>query len=124
MTVEQYDQFREVIKEKGYKQCNYPNTIHNESWYFYKGFAYIEDECGDHSPGYQVIFLVYDRRNHRVEIPLPDNYTMGVTPLILTQNHEWERIDLEITDNNPLDVDCVEQFAHDLYYQFLLTHNL
>ena len=124
MTVEQYDQFREVIRQKGYKQYNHPGTIHNESWYFYKGFAHTEDENGERSPGYQVIFLVWDHRNHRVETPLPQDMTMGITPLILTQNHEWERIDLEITDDKVIDVDFVEHFAHDFYFNFLLIHDL
>lgn len=124
MTVEQYDQFREVIRKKGYKQYNHPGTIHNESWYFYKGFDYTEDDDGESSPGYQVIFLVWDYRNHRVEIPMPQELTMGITPLILTSNHEYERIDLEITDDKVMDVDSVEQFAHDFYFNFLLIHNL
>lgn len=124
MTEEQYDQFREVIRKKGYKQYNHPGTIHNESWYFYKGFAHTEDEDGEQSPGYQVIFLIWDHRNHRVETPVPEDLTMGITPLILTQSHEWERIDLEITDDKLTNVDSVEQFAHDFYFNFLLIHNL
>ena len=124
MTVEQYDQFREVIRKKGYKQYNHPCTIQNESWYYYKGFAHTEDEDGERSPGYQVIFLVWDRRNHRVDIPVPDKNTMGITPLILAQSHEWERIDLEITDDKLTNVDSVEQFAHDFYFNFLMIHNL
>ena len=55
---------------------------------------------------------------------MPQELTMGITPLILTQNHEWERIDLEITDDKVIDVDFVEHFAHDFYFNFLLIHDL
>ena len=68
--------------------------------------------------------MVWDHRNHRVETPVPQDLQMGITPLILTQNHEWERIDLEITDDNVIDVDFVEHFAHDFYFNFLLIHDL
>ena len=30
----------------------------------------------------------------------------------------------EITDDKVMDVDNVEQFAHDFYFNFLLIHNL
>ena len=121
MTEEQYKHFKQTIEDKGYKLVNHPNTIHNESFYYYKGFAYTEDEDGECTPGYQIIFLVWERF-HMTHIPNMDAY--GVTPLILTNNHEWERIDLEITDDKVNDVDSVEQFAHDFYYKFLLVHGL
>lgn len=121
MTVEQYDNFRVVIEEKGYQQRNAKGTIQSEDWYFYKGFAYPDKE--DAQAGYQIIFLVYDRRFAVQRAELPKGYTMGVVPLILTDNHEWSRIDLTITEQN-FDVDKVEEFAHDFYYKFLLTHGL
>ena len=119
MTVEQYDQFREVIRKKGYKQYNHPGTIHNESWYFYKGFAYTEDEeSGERTPGYQVFFLVWDWRTYDY---IPDDW--GVTPLIITDSHDWSRIDLQITDQN-IDVEKFEQYAHDFYFNFVIIHGL
>ena len=120
MTQRQYEQFLKTIEKKGYTLCNAPKTISNESFYYYKGFAYTDDENGNRLVGYQVIFLVWDFR----ELPnVPDYDAWGVTPLILTESHEWSRIDLEITEQN-FDVEKVEQFAHDFYYNFLLVHGL
>ena len=119
MTQQQYEQFKAVVEKKGYKLCNVPNTIHNEHFYYYKGFAYLDGE--DAQAGYQVIFLVYDFNRNFANIP--DDYEWGVNPLILTDSHDWPRIDLEITVND-FDVDKLEQYAHDFYYNFVLIHGV
>ena len=120
MTQEQYEHFREIVEKKGYTLCNKPNTIHNEHFYYYKGFAYT-NVGGEREPGYQIFFLVWNHRDFYLS--QPECYNMGVTPLILTDSHEWPRIDLEITVQN-FDVDALEQYAHDFYHNFVLTHGL
>ena len=120
MTQEQYDLFKATVEEKGYKLHNVPRTIHNEDFYYYKGFAYSEKD-EEKEAGYQVLFLVWDFTNYRD--CQPEDYCWGVTPLILTDSHEWPRIDLEITAQN-FDVDKVEEYAHDFYFNFVLTHGL
>ena len=119
MTDEQYQHFKKVVEDKGYKLWNVPRSIHSESFYYYKGFAHYVNE-DEKQPGYQVIFLVYEFGH---QTGAPEAYDWGVTPLVLTESHEWSRIDLEITEQN-FDVDKVEQFAHDFYFNFLLTHGL
>jgi hypothetical protein len=101
-----------VIEARGYKLCNVPGTIQNESYYYYKGFEYPEN-LEDAEPGYQIIFLVWDRRNYP-DSTLPDEYTMGVTPLILTSNYMWPRIDIQMTKQN-FAVSSVELFAKNIY---------
>ena len=120
MTEEQYELFKTIVEKKGYKLRNVPRTIHNEHFYYYKGFAYTEID-GEKEAGYQIIFLVWDHRQYM--LGQVDDYNMGVTPLILTDSHEWPRIDLEITAHN-FDVDKVEEYAHDFYFNFVLTHGL
>ena len=120
MTQKQYEQFKATLGAKGYTLCNVPRTISNESFYFYKGFAHTEDENGNRSPGYQVIFLVWDLRKYD---SLPKYDTWGVTPMVLTDSHDWSRIDLQITDRN-IDVDKFENYAHDFYFNFVLVHGL
>ena len=121
MTDEQYQHFKKVVEDKGYKLVDVPRTISNENFYYYKGFSYTEDEgSGERTPGYQVIFLVWDFRKYE---QVPDCDEWGITPMVLTESHEWSRIDLQITEQN-FDVDKVEQFAHDFYFHFLLVHGL
>ena len=43
MNEQQYNRFKAVIEARGYKLCNVPGTIQNESYYYYKGFEYSED---------------------------------------------------------------------------------
>jgi hypothetical protein len=114
MTKEQYETFKATIEEKGYKSYNVKGTIHNEDNYFYKGFAYSDEE--DAEPGYQIIFLVWNHSEYMQEGL--DDYIFGVSPLILTSNDEWPRIDLQITKNN-FDVDKVEDFACAFYHSFI-----
>lgn len=120
MTQEQYDQFKAKVEEKGYKLRNVPRTIHNEHFYYYKGFAYTDID-GEHEAGYQIIFLAWDFRPYRDS--QPEDHEWGVTPLILTDSHEWPRIDLELTATD-FDVDKLEQYAHDFYFNFVLVHGL
>ncbi len=120
MTEEQYHKFKATIEKKGYGLHNVPRTIHNENFYYYKGFSYT-DVDGERYPGYQIIFLVWDFREYRY--CQPENYCWGVTPLILTESHEWSRIDLELTAQN-FDVDKIEEYAKDFYFNFVLTHGL
>jgi hypothetical protein len=116
MTQEQYETFKAAVEKKGYKLHKVPRTIHNEHFYYYKGFAYPDKE--DTQAGYQIIFLVWDFRPFRDG--QSEDYEWGVTPLILTENHDWPRIDLEITVND-FNVDKLEKYASD-FYNFVLTH--
>lgn len=118
MTGQQYEKFKAAIEEKGYKLRNVRGTIHNEHFYYYKGFDYNmeADEWG-----YQIIFLVWDWSEYPSMIANADHF--GVEPLIITDSHEWPRIDLQLTNDN-FDVDKVEQYFHDFYYNFVLTHGL
>ena len=115
MTTEQYNHFVEVMEKRGYKLYKRKATIQREDFYYYKGFAY--DENGN--VGYSLLFLVYDFGY----IANPEEYEWGVMPFVITESHEWPRIDLEITDNN-FDVEKVEEYAHDFYFNFVLTHGL
>ena len=112
MNEQQYNRFKAVIEARGYKLCNVPGTIQNESYYYYKGFEYSES-VEDPTPGYQIIFLVWDRRNYP-DTTLPDGDIMGVTPIILTQSDTWPRIDIELTKQN-FAVSSVELFAKNVY---------
>lgn len=119
MKQKDYDKFKATLEAKGYKLVDVPRTISNENFYYYKGFAYTEnEESGERTPGYLVIFLVWDWRTYDY---IPDDW--GVTPLIITESHDWSRIDLKITDQNP-DVAKFEQYAHDFYFKFVIVHGL
>lgn len=120
MTQEQFEQFKTTVEAKGYRLHNIPRSITNEDFYYSKGFANTEDEYGERIPGYQILFLVWDFRKYE---QVPEHDERGITPLIITESHEWSRIDLEITQQN-FDVDKVEQYAHDFYYDFVLVHGL
>lgn len=120
MTQQQYDNFKQTVEANGYKLCNHAKTISNENFYYYKGFAYTEDENGKRSSGYQVLFLVWDFRMYE---HVPENYEWGVTPMVLTDSHDWSRIDLMITEQN-FDVEKVEHYAHDFYFNFVLVHGV
>lgn len=114
MTKEQYETFKTIVEKKGYKLSNARGTIHSEHFYYYKGFAYPDEE--DAHPGYQIIFLVWDHSEYIREGL--DDYIFGVSPLILTSSDEWQRIDLQITEQN-FDVDKVEDFACVFYHSFI-----
>lgn len=120
MTQEQYEHFKRSVVGKGYNLYNTSKCIQSEDFYYLKSFAYTEDEYGDKIPGYKILFLVYDFRKYD---NVPESDVWAVTPLILTDSHDWSRIDLQITEQN-FDVDKVEQYAHDFYYDFVLVNGL
>lgn len=67
-----------------------------------------------------MLFLVWDFRQFDA---VPECDEWGVTPMVVTESHDWSRIDLQITDRN-IDVEKFEQYAYDFYFNFVLIHGL
>ena len=116
MTKTQYKAFVKSAEKNGYSLVNRKSNIQNEDFYYYKGFAY--DDKG--RPGYQILFLVWDREPFH---DLPAHYAVGVSPMIITESHDWSRIDLQITESN-FDIKKVEDYAHNFYFNFVLVNGL
>lgn len=112
MTPEQYETFQAELLARGYTFYGYAKTIKSESWYFAKGFAYKGKGCYRH-PSYQVLFLVYDFRNEP-SLQGFETKRIGVSPLIITHNDDFGRIDIELTHDNP-NIEISERYAEKFY---------
>lgn len=104
MTTEQYLKLEENLKQAGYRRCK--GSVTNETFYFCKGFEYVENEYGGRSPSYQIVFSVWD---HREFAQVPD---FGVATRVIISCEG--RIDLEL-QLATYDIDEIESKAKSFY---------
>lgn len=116
MTTKQYKKFEKEMEVRGYKLYNRSRTVYNEHYYYCKGFCY-DYRKKDPSPGYQLLFLVYDWRD--VSDFAVDDY--GIQPLIITSNKKYSHIDLTFLPDK-INVKEIEEYAEDFYHQFVLAY--
>ena len=109
MTSQEYELFEEKLKTNGYRK--YPGSVVNEDYYWCKGFGYVEDEYGDRSPSYQVIFSVWDYRD-KIHLRVPDFDKVGVCARVIMSGDG--RIDLELT-RDEFDINDIETKAQSFY---------
>ena len=86
MTPQEYEKIAEALQENGYKK--YAGSLSNEDFYWCKGFEYQEDEDGDKSSSYQVLYLIWDNRKYKA----PENSLFRVQMRVLIS--EDRRTDL------------------------------
>lgn len=107
MTTEQYLKLEENLKQAGYRR--YKGSVTNETFYFCKGFEYVENEDGDRSPSYQIVFSVWD---HSKFAQVPDFDFFGVSTRVIISGEG--RIDLEL-QLTTYDIDEIESKAKSFY---------
>ena len=113
MTQKEFEQFEKIIKTKGYqrKKNEFVNGVEP---YYWKCFGNSED---DSQPSYIVRFLI---KNH-------SSINQGLEiPMICADSHEWASIEMNVLeeDAGKVNIDKVEKFAHDFYFNFVLVHGL
>lgn len=113
MTQKEFEQFEKIIKTKGYQRKE-DGILNDGKPYYSKGFG---DPKDDSQPFYQVVFNIKDYSSIN---------RMLVIPLILADSHEWASIEINVLEEDAgnVNVDKVEKFAHDFYFDFVLVHGL
>lgn len=110
MTREEYDNFCQTLKSRGYKK--YPSPHYNKydyAWYKYFGESKYEDDRSN----YQMCFDVYDYSEfaHRDEYIAENPFS--VEPQVKVSRSVYERIDLHLsfTGYEDTDIDALEDLG-------------
>ena len=111
MTREEYDNFCQTLKSKGYKKYS---TYHykKDDYAWYKSFG--ESKYEDDRSNYQMCFDVYDFSEfaHRV-----DDDPFIVEPQVKVSRSVYEQIDLHLssTGYESTDIDAMEKLASNFF---------
>ena len=97
MTKQEYEDYIEVLKRRGYKFCG--------SWYgnpyYYKVIEYREDEDGDSRAVCQLLFYLYGTKdNRRGEV------YHSIEPIVMVSRNIEERLDLTISHHKRSIEEC------------------
>lgn len=109
MTIKEYIDFAELLKDNGYRKYN--GAVINEDYYWCRGFEYQVDEDGNRRPSYQVIYSVWDYRD-KPHLRMPDFDKVGICARVIMSGNG--RIDLELTQNE-FDIKDIETKAQSFY---------
>ena len=110
MTREEYDNFCQTLKSRGYKKYPSPHYKKDDyAWYKYFG----ESKYEENRSNYQMCFDVYDYSEfaHRAKHLADDPFS--IEPQVKVSRSVYERIDLHLsfTGYEETDIDALEELA-------------
>jgi hypothetical protein len=110
MTREEYDNFCQTLKSRGYKKYTSPRYKRDE-YAWYKSFG--ESKYEENRSNYQMCFDVYDYSEfaHRAKHLADDPFS--IEPQVKVSRSVYERIDLHLsfTGYEETDIDALEDLA-------------
>lgn len=110
MTKEELIEFEKDLKQNGYNEYYFYNNADSN---YFKSFGKNKNKYEEGRSLYQVAFSIYDYSKYN-NINLKDN-PVNIQPTIMISRTINERIDLEITLHNNVNIKRIEELAESLY---------
>lgn len=89
MTKEEYENYIQALKGRGYKFCG---SWYNDRPYYYKVIEYREDEDGDSRAVCQLLFYLYETEDNRF-----GKTYYSIEPVVMVSRNIEERLDFIIS---------------------------
>lgn len=114
MTIEEYNNFTEDLKQRGYRKYSSPR-FRGDDWAWFKSFGKSQFE--EDRSNYQICFDVFDFSPYADREPHFKENPYSIEPLVLISRTVDERVDLHLsyTKVDDTNIDEIERLAESFY---------